>query len=34
MGLERYIRLHDDLKLLAQRLSAVGLQVKDAKDEV
>ncbi len=30
---DNYVRLHDDLKLLAQRLSAAGLQVKDAKDE-
>ncbi len=28
-----YVRLHDDLKLLAQRFSAAALQVKDAKDE-
>ncbi len=28
-----YIRIHNDLKLLAQRFSAAALQVKDAKDE-
>ncbi len=28
-----YVRLHDDLNFLAQRLSAAGLQVKDTKDE-
>jgi hypothetical protein len=28
-----YVRLHNGLKLLAQRLSAAGLQIKDAKDE-
>ncbi len=30
---DNYVRLHDDLRLLAQRLSVAGLQVKDAKDE-